>query len=229
MAEKAGAGRDPSIAEITAILRRMEETLQALVALEQRELALEHPALAEPTAATKEQAAGAAVRTATMTATMAPATTGPASATALGGAGSPPVKLDQLTDDQLHERVDKLDRAIARSRMMLMRRYVEAEKALGVVTPRRGPTPRRAEPKHAQPRHAQKPTAEATDPTRPKQTKRRRRSRGRRQASRARAPNRTSRISRARSTGSRRSTSRTCRRSSWTALTVPRPRSGCAA
>ena len=47
MAEKAGAGRDPNIAEITAILRRMEETLQALVAIEQRELALEHPALAD--------------------------------------------------------------------------------------------------------------------------------------------------------------------------------------
>ena len=59
-AEKAGVSRDPNIAEITAILRRMEETLQALVALEQRELALEHPTLAEPTPATKEQAAAAA-------------------------------------------------------------------------------------------------------------------------------------------------------------------------
>ena len=49
--------------------------------------------------------------------------------------GRPRVSLDQLTDEQLQERVDRLDRAIARSRMVLMRRYVEAEKALGVLAP----------------------------------------------------------------------------------------------
>ena len=176
-AEKGGVGRDPSIAEITAILRRMEQTLEALVAIEQRELALEHPTLAEPTAGTEEQPAGAAEPTATMTATIAAGGNGAGGATALGGAGSPPVKLDELTDEQLHERVDKLDRAIARSRLLLMRRYVEADKALGIVTPRRRPTPgqpepKHADPRHADPRHADRPRQKHADPAEPRQTPR---------------------------------------------------------
>ena len=210
LVERMGVGRDPTIAEITAILRRMEQTLESLVALEERELALEHPAGAEPTAATKEQPAAAyeAERTATMTA-VAGGDNGSGSATALGGAGSPPVKLDQLDDEQLRERVDRLDRAIARSRMQLMRRYVEAEKTLGVLAPRRGTTPKQRE------RTQTEPTGpKHTEPTRPKT-----RPRGRRQGrgnpppgSPARAPSRTSRTSRARSTGSPRSTSRTSHR-----------------
>ncbi len=167
LVERMGVGRDPTIAEITAILRRMEQTLESLVALEERELALEHPASAEPTAATKEHPAAAyeAERTATMTA-VAGGDNGSGSATALGGAGSPPVKLDQLDDEQLRERVDRLDRAIARSRMQLMRRYVEAEKTLGVLAPRRGTTPKQRE------RTQTEPTGpKHTEPTRPKQTK----------------------------------------------------------
>jgi peptidoglycan hydrolase-like protein with peptidoglycan-binding domain len=154
LAEKAGVARDPSIAEITAILRRMEQTLQALVALEQRELALEHPAMAEPTAAAKEQAAGEQApgeQTATVTATIAAAGNGAGGAATLGDAASQPLKLDQLSDEQLLERVDRLDRAISRSRMQLMRRYVEAEKALGVITPRRPPTPRPTKPPQPKP------------------------------------------------------------------------------
>ena len=163
-AEKAGVGRDPSVVEITAILRRMEQTLQALVAIEQQELALEHPTIAEPTATTKEQAAGeqtAGEQTATLAATMGIGGNGAGGATALGGAGPPPLKLDDLTDEQIRERVDRLDRAIGRSRMQLMRRYVEAEKALGVLAPRRGTTPRRAEPKRPE------PTRPEPRPTRP--------------------------------------------------------------
>ena len=164
--------------------------------------------------------------------TMSVGDNGAGGATALGGVVSPPVKLDELTDDQLHERVDKLDRAIARSRMLLMRRYVEADKALGVVTPRRGTTPKPAEPTHTHPTHSG-PTHTGpthTGPKGPKQTTPpQTKPTEADSASHARAPNRTSRTSRARSTGSRRSTSRTCLRSSWTALTVPRPRSGFAA
>ncbi len=159
MAEKVG-GRDPSMTEITAILRRMEQTLEALVALEQRELALEHPTVAEPTAATEEQTAGE--QTATLTATMGSGENGAGAASALGGSGTQPMKLDQLSDQQLLERVDKLDRAIARSRMQLMRRYVETERTLGVVTPRRAPTPtptptRRPKPKPKRPEKRPEP------------------------------------------------------------------------
>ena len=62
LAEKTGPGRDPSIAEITAILRRMEHTLESLVDLEQREFALEHPAVTEAAAATVAAAQAAAAR-----------------------------------------------------------------------------------------------------------------------------------------------------------------------
>jgi len=151
-AERAGVGRDPSIAEITAILRRMEQTLQTLVAIEQRELAVEQPTYAEAGAHAAE--AGAA----TLTTTIAAGGNGTGEAAALPAAASAPVRLDQLTDDQLQERIDRLDRAMARSRMVLMRRYVEAEKALGVVTPRRGAAPKEAKPKQTvQTRPKQKP------------------------------------------------------------------------
>ena len=161
LAGKAGAGRDPSMAEITAILRRMEQTLEALVPLEQRELALEHPATAEPTAATKEQSASAAYQpepSATMTATLGGGDNGSRETSAAGATAAPALRLDQLTDEQLLERVDRFDRAISRSRMALMRRYVEAEKALGVRAPRREVRP--GEPKlkeplptHTRPKH----------------------------------------------------------------------------
>jgi peptidoglycan hydrolase-like protein with peptidoglycan-binding domain len=149
LAEKVGAGRDPSIAEITAILRQMQQTLETLVNLEQRELALEQPAVAEP--ASHTEAAGAA----TLTTTIGAGGNGTGEASALGPAAPAPLHLDQLTDEQLQERIDRLDRAISRSRMVLMRRYVEAEKALGVLAPRRQTTP--------QPHR--------TTPTTPKQTK----------------------------------------------------------
>ena len=92
LAGKAGAGRDPSMAEITAILRRMEQTLEALVTLEQRELALEHPAMAEPTAATKEQSASAAYQpepSATMTATLGAGDNGSRETSAAGATAAP--------------------------------------------------------------------------------------------------------------------------------------------
>jgi peptidoglycan hydrolase-like protein with peptidoglycan-binding domain len=162
LAEKAGAGRDPSLAEITAILRRMEQTLEALVTLEQRELALEHPAIAEPTAATKEQSASAAYQaepSATMTATLGAGDNGSRETSAAGATAAPALRLDQLTDEQLLERVDRFDRAISRSRMALMRRYVEAEKALGVRAPGREVRPgepklKESLPTHRRPKHA---------------------------------------------------------------------------
>ncbi|HMJ94794.1 MAG TPA: glycoside hydrolase domain-containing protein [Thermoleophilaceae bacterium] len=149
LAEKVGEGRDPGIAEITAILRRMQQTLETLVTLEQRELALEQTAVAEPAAHAVE--AGAA----TLATKVGAGDNGTGAASALSPA-PPPLRLDQLTDAQLQDRIDRLDRAISRSRMVLMRRYVEAEKTLGVLTPRRQTTPHQ------------------TTPTTPKQTKPRR-------------------------------------------------------
>jgi peptidoglycan hydrolase-like protein with peptidoglycan-binding domain len=142
LVEKTGAGRDPGIAEITAILQRMEHTLESLVDLEEREFALEHPTVAEAVAEATAAVHTAAAGTATYTTTIGAGGNGAGEASALGTAPTAPVRLDQLTDEQLRERVDRLDRSMARSRMVLMRRYVEAEKALGVLAPRREPHPR---------------------------------------------------------------------------------------
>jgi hypothetical protein len=135
------------------------------VTLEQRELALEHPSMAEPTAATKEQSASAAYQpepSATMTATLGAGGNGSRETPAAGPTGAPVLRLDQLNDEQLLERVDRFDRAISRSRMALMRRYVEAEKALGVLAPKREvrpgepklkePLPTHTKPKHTRPK-----------------------------------------------------------------------------
>jgi len=155
LVEKTGAGRDPGIAEITTILQRMQQTLESLVDLEEREFALEHPAVTQAAIETATTAQTAAAGSATYTTTIGAGGNGAGEPSALGTTPKAPVRLDQLTDEQLQERVDKLDRAIARSRMVLMRRYVEAEKALGVLAPRREP-------------HT--PTTPAT-PTTPKGTK----------------------------------------------------------
>ena len=143
--------RDPSMAEITAILRQMQHTLETLVDLEQREFALEHPPVTEAAAQSAAGAQTGAAGTATYTSTIGAGGNGTGETSAIEPAPSAPLRLDQLTDEQLRERIDRLDRAIGRSRIVLMRRYVEAEKALGVLTPRREhhtpTTPKEKKPK----------------------------------------------------------------------------------
>jgi peptidoglycan hydrolase-like protein with peptidoglycan-binding domain len=151
LAEKKGVARDPSMAEITAILRQMQHTLETLVDLEQREFALEHPPVTEAAAQSAAGAQTGAAGTATYTSTIGAGGNGTGETSAIETAPSTPLRLDQLTDEQLRERIDRLDRAIGRSRIVLMRRYVEAEKALGVLAPRREhqtPTTPKEKPKH---------------------------------------------------------------------------------
>ena len=83
---------------------------------------------------------------------------------AAGGADPPPLKLDQLTDEQLHERVERLDRAIGRSRMLLMRRYVETDRALGNVEPRRTTPPKQTRRPQTKPRRPAPPKRKRPEP-----------------------------------------------------------------
>jgi hypothetical protein len=166
---------DPNMVEITAILRRMEHTLEALVTLEQHELALEHPPAAEPVAAASEagavaaESAGATVASESAGATVATTITtggnGAAAVSPLGAPAAPPVRLDELTDEQLQARINRLDRAISRSRVVLMRRYVEADRALGTLAPERRVRPEvRRAPDPVAPPDPQRPKRAHTEP-----------------------------------------------------------------
>jgi peptidoglycan hydrolase-like protein with peptidoglycan-binding domain len=121
--ERAG-GSDPGLSEIAAILRRMEHTLETLVAVEQRELAVEDKA-AEPESE-------------------APPATAPAAERPKRG-----LVLDDLSDEEIQERVERLARALDRSRVVLMRRFIEVEKKVGPASPRQRerPTPKPDRPK----------------------------------------------------------------------------------
>jgi hypothetical protein len=151
LAEKIGDGPkgDPSLAQIAAILRRMEETLEALVEVEQRELEMrQQPAPAAP--ATVPAAAGATAAVAT---TGAPEGPNGAGATVVPPPPPPdePLRLADLGDDELEKRVERLDRALTRSRLVLMRRYLETEKQLAVLAPERR-VPKQTDKKREEPR-----------------------------------------------------------------------------
>jgi hypothetical protein len=116
----------------------MEHTLETLVDVERRELALdeeaqharEAAAVAEPAAA-GEYAAGAGgpgIPTATLT-------VGEKGANGGGATLAPPSEqqslvLTELTDNELQHRIARLERARGRAQLVLLRRYVRAEREL---------------------------------------------------------------------------------------------------
>jgi hypothetical protein len=141
MLSKAGAerGTDKGLAEIAAILRHMQQSLETLVTVEQRELAIEESELALE----ERQAARAAAAVAAGQAEpAAPSEYTPADAPPASGNGAEHTTLGELTDEELEERVERLDRAIGRSRAVLMRRYVGIERQLAKLGPAHGGRPR---------------------------------------------------------------------------------------
>ncbi len=132
-------GSDPGLSEIAAILRRMEHTLETLVEVERRELEAEEEQPAKPEAEAPAEA--------------------PAAATPAVAAPERPngrLVLDELSDEELQERVERLGRAMDRSRVALMRRYIEVEKKLPRSSPkqRERPAPK---PKPVRPKREKRP------------------------------------------------------------------------
>ncbi|HET8821550.1 MAG TPA: glycoside hydrolase domain-containing protein [Thermoleophilaceae bacterium] len=148
---KAADGADDgALGQIAKTLERMEHTLETLVQVEQRELKLQEEELElerrehqPPPAEKAEQPYASAASTAPeTTATMTAGAVGPNGDVA--AATVPPARerldLDDLSDEELQERVERLDRATDRARVVLMRRYIQTEKKLARIEPkRRGP------------------------------------------------------------------------------------------
>ena len=109
--------RDDDLGQVTDILLRIEGSLETLVSVEKRELAL--------------QEGGSAG--------------GPANGPAAYEPAKPPengrpLRLDDLTDAELRERIERLDHALDRSRVTLMRRYVSTERELAELGHRPDPS-----------------------------------------------------------------------------------------
>ena len=123
-------------AAVTAELKEIDGSLDTLLAMERAEAAA--------TAATAPAAAAATVSTSDpATATVAkapvvvpPVNEGPAPPSPVAVPPTPPRKgLTELTDQELLDRIEHLDRQLDRARTVLMRRYVEVERDLAVLAP----------------------------------------------------------------------------------------------
>ena len=140
------------LAEMTAILLRIESKLTQLVEAEQREaVGIEPPAPPPPGSGggTAEMHAGdgsTVVQAAPTTSVTEDAPPPPAGAAGNGvftPSAPAPRDLDDLTDAELLQRVERLDRALGRARTTLIRRYVAVETELARlgVKPKPGPAP----------------------------------------------------------------------------------------
>jgi peptidoglycan hydrolase-like protein with peptidoglycan-binding domain len=186
-AERDEDGR--ALSEIVGILGDMRHTLDRIAAAEERELALEEreagvqytEAKAEAAQSTAEAAQTTAEAAKSAPSATATATDGGNGAGATSAVTQPPagaeLVLHDLSDEELHERLDRLERARDRSRAVLLRRYLEVEKKLAVVAPRRQREPR-ALPQQPPRGGRRKPPAEDRD-RRPAEDRGRRRIRRR--------------------------------------------------
>ena len=166
---RGGGGSDPpaqeleGVREMTAILLRIEDKLTQLVEAEQRELA-------EPTASPEPAAgsSGAAISPSGSTVVQVvspPAPPAQAPPEGPGSAGNgvftpppaPPRDLDDLSDSELLQRIERLDRALARARTTLIRRYITVEKELARlgVKPKERPDREKKEPRERDPARAE--------------------------------------------------------------------------
>jgi hypothetical protein len=152
----ADRGDDGALGQIAKTLERMEHTLETLVEVEQRELKLQEEELElerkehqTPSAQKAGQPYASAGETAPEeTATMTAGAVGP---NGDGAAATVPpalerMDLDDLSDEELQERIERLDRATDRARVVLMRRYIHTEKKLARIEPERRERRERREP-----------------------------------------------------------------------------------
>jgi peptidoglycan hydrolase-like protein with peptidoglycan-binding domain len=140
---KARADRGIDLADIAAILARIEKQLGTLVEIETREAQMaEAPEVAQqPVAAHGGEVSGAA-STGQAIPPESESQASPGSvAFGSNGAGSAPAEgrrsLAELTNDELDRRIDVLDRRLDASRTVRIARYARVDKALVEVAPKR--------------------------------------------------------------------------------------------
>jgi hypothetical protein len=131
------AAINDGFAAVTAELKEIDGALDTLLELERAEQAVvaAAPPAPAPAPATKGVASVPVVEA---TPPPPPVNEGPAppAPTAVPPTPAKPRReLTQLTDEELLERIDDLDRAIDRARMVLIRRYAEVEKDLARLAP----------------------------------------------------------------------------------------------
>jgi peptidoglycan hydrolase-like protein with peptidoglycan-binding domain len=139
-----------SLSEMTKILLRIEGKLGEIVEIEEHEeaaaaasatkaVAADTKALAEKTAALAEQAGAATVTVTKADEIAPPAPEGPALPPPLHN-GVPPAdvhrRLSDLTENELLDRVAKLDRLLDRSRAELVSRYAKTEEEIARLRPK---------------------------------------------------------------------------------------------
>ena len=154
---KAGDGEEAgALAQIAKTLERMEDTLETLVEVERRELGLLETGRHEPLPPPQEPPAEPEA-----VATLTAGAVRPGSDGDGAGATAAPererVALHELSDDELQDRIDRLDRVTHRARLILMRRYIEVEKKLAATQPARRERRERAEPQRRDPERRREP------------------------------------------------------------------------
>jgi peptidoglycan hydrolase-like protein with peptidoglycan-binding domain len=133
---------------VTAALKEIDATLDTLVALEtaeaaeeakEREAAAATVAVASVEASPAAYGPGGVVTVTEIAPPPPPATEGPAPPSPAAGPPPPPARraLTDLADAELLERIDKLDRAIDRSRAVLIKRMAQVEKDIARLAPDR--------------------------------------------------------------------------------------------
>jgi Domain of unknown function (DUF1906)/Putative peptidoglycan binding domain len=141
-----------SLADIARILIKMEHTLESLVGVEEKEVAiLSQPATtgavthiepepAAPVAPAAPMATGAPAAPVAAATTGATTVAEPVPAPAPAPA-HPPLKLEDLTEAELLDRVDRYDHAVGASREVLIARYAEVERKIARLTGHRPARP----------------------------------------------------------------------------------------
>ena len=124
-------------AAVTAQLKEIDGSIDTLLALEKAE---EQPVAVVEAVPAPPPAKPMRRKVVEATAPVEPVNEGPAPPSPVAVPPPPgPVRrqLTELSDDELLERIEHLDRAIDRARTVLIRRYAEVEKDLAVLAPRK--------------------------------------------------------------------------------------------
>jgi hypothetical protein len=149
---------------VTAELKEIDGALDTLLAMERAEQAVAAP----PAPAPAPQPAGSgAMPVVEATPPPAPVNEGPAppAPTAVPPTPAKPKReLTQLTDEELLERIDHLDRAIDRARTVLIRRYAEVERDLARLAPPKPAVDGKVPTKPARPQPRRKPAPATMSP-----------------------------------------------------------------
>ena len=159
-----------SIGELASILLRIEAKLGRLLEAEERAVALAPAATTGAPAPAPAAGGTETVAEATIVQVAERAAEGaPPRSTRNGGASVPPLPppardLGDLSDDELLERIERLDRALGRARAVLIRRYAAADAELA----RLGVKPKPAAEKPPAKRPSGLPTGPGGRPARPK-------------------------------------------------------------